>query len=65
MIRDPDPAENLGYPYYGTVDATPHFISSAVRAIQAVRLSKQRSAPPSTKPSRGCSGGSLPTSSAS
>ena len=35
MIRDPDPAENLGYPYYGTVDATPLFISAAVRAIQA------------------------------
>jgi glycogen debranching enzyme len=35
MIRDPDPAENLGYPYYGTVDATPLFISAAVQAIRA------------------------------
>jgi glycogen debranching enzyme len=35
MIRDPDPAEELGYPYYGTVDATPLFISAAVHAIQA------------------------------
>jgi glycogen debranching enzyme len=35
MIREPDPNESLGYPYYGTVDATPHFISAAVHSIQA------------------------------
>jgi glycogen debranching enzyme len=35
MIRNPNRDTNLGYPYYGTVDATPHFISAAVRAIQA------------------------------
>ena len=35
MIREPDPAEKLGYPYYGTIDATPHFISAAVQAIEA------------------------------
>jgi glycogen debranching enzyme len=35
MIRDPDPDEKLGYPYYGAVDTTPHFISAAVDAIRA------------------------------
>jgi glycogen debranching enzyme len=35
MIRDPSPDAELGYPYYGTVDATPHFISAAMHAIQA------------------------------
>jgi glycogen debranching enzyme len=37
MIRDPDPDPDakLGFPYYGTVDATPLFISAAVQAIQA------------------------------
>jgi glycogen debranching enzyme len=35
MIRNPDPDAKLGYPYYGTVDATPHFISAAMQAIQA------------------------------
>jgi glycogen debranching enzyme len=35
MIRAPSPDEKLGYPYYGSVDATPHFISAAVRAIEA------------------------------
>jgi glycogen debranching enzyme len=34
MIRESDPDEALGYPYYGTVDATPHFISAALHAIQ-------------------------------
>ena len=34
MIRDSDIDSPLGYPYYGTVDATPHFISAAVRAIE-------------------------------
>jgi len=35
MIRKPDPEGKLGFPYYGTVDATPHFISAAVQAIRA------------------------------
>jgi glycogen debranching enzyme len=35
IIRDPDPESRLAYPYYGSVDATPHFISAAVRAIEA------------------------------
>ncbi len=35
MIRNADPDANLGYPYYGTVDATPHFISAAMQAIEA------------------------------
>ncbi len=35
MIRNPDRDANLGYPYYGTVDATPHFISAAMQAIEA------------------------------
>jgi glycogen debranching enzyme len=35
MIRDPSPEGRLGYPYYGTVDATPLFISAAMHAIQA------------------------------
>jgi glycogen debranching enzyme len=35
MIREPSPEEKLGYPYYGTVDATPHFISAAMHAIRA------------------------------
>jgi hypothetical protein len=35
MIRDPNPEEKLGYPYYGSVDATPHFITAAMHAIQA------------------------------
>jgi glycogen debranching enzyme len=35
MIRKPSPEEKLGYPYYGSVDATPHFISAATHAIQA------------------------------
>jgi len=35
MIRNPNRDTNLGYPYYGSVDATPHFISSAIHAIQA------------------------------
>ena len=34
MLRNPNRDTNLGYPYYGTVDATPHFISAAIRAIQ-------------------------------
>jgi glycogen debranching enzyme len=34
-IRDLVPGAAWGYPYYGTVDATPHFISAAVRAIEA------------------------------
>jgi glycogen debranching enzyme len=34
MIREPDPDGKLGYPYYGTVDATPLFISAAVQAIE-------------------------------
>jgi glycogen debranching enzyme len=32
-IRDPDPDAVWGFPYYGAVDATPLFISSAVRSI--------------------------------
>ena len=35
MLRNPDRDANLGYPYYGTVDATPLFISAAVHAIEA------------------------------
>jgi glycogen debranching enzyme len=35
MLRNPNRDANLGYPYYGTVDATPHFISAAMAAIQA------------------------------
>ena len=35
MIRNPNRDTNLGYPYYGSVDATPHFISAAMHAIQA------------------------------
>src|SRR5439155_20701953 len=35
MIRNPNLDAKLGYPYYGTVDATPHFISAAMNAIQA------------------------------
>jgi glycogen debranching enzyme len=35
MIRKADPDEKLGYPYYGSVDATPHFISAAIHAIEA------------------------------
>jgi glycogen debranching enzyme len=35
MIREPDPDGELGYPYYGSIDATPHFISAAVHAIRA------------------------------
>jgi glycogen debranching enzyme len=35
MIRNPDPDAKLGFPYYGTVDATPHFISAAMHAIGA------------------------------
>jgi glycogen debranching enzyme len=35
MIQNPDPDAMLGFPYYGTVDATPHFISAAMRAIEA------------------------------
>jgi len=34
MLRNPDRDPNLGYPYYGTVDATPLFISAAVHAIE-------------------------------
>jgi glycogen debranching enzyme len=34
MIRNPDPDGPLGYPYYGTVDATPLFISTVARAIE-------------------------------
>jgi glycogen debranching enzyme len=34
MLRNPNRDTNLGYPYYGTVDATPHFISAATHAIQ-------------------------------
>jgi glycogen debranching enzyme len=34
MIRNPNRDANLGYPYYGTVDATPHFISAAMHAIE-------------------------------
>ena len=34
MIREPVPDSPLWYPYYGSVDATPHFISAAVRAIE-------------------------------
>ena len=33
-IRTPDPDAVWGYPYYGSVDATPHFISAAVRSIE-------------------------------
>ena len=33
MIRNPNRDANLGYPYYGTVDATPLFISAAMCAI--------------------------------
>jgi glycogen debranching enzyme len=35
MIRNPNRDTNLGYPYYGSVDATPHFISAAIDAIKA------------------------------
>jgi glycogen debranching enzyme len=35
MIQNPSPDEKLGYPYYGTVDATPHFISAAMLAIRS------------------------------
>jgi glycogen debranching enzyme len=35
MISNPDPDAKLGFPYYGTVDATPHFISGAMHAIEA------------------------------
>jgi glycogen debranching enzyme len=35
MLRNPNRDTNLGYPYYGTVDATPHFISAAMQAIRA------------------------------
>jgi len=35
MIWNPNRDTNLGYPYFGTVDATPHFISAAMHAIQA------------------------------
>jgi len=35
MIRNPNRDANLGYPYYGTVDATPLFISAAMHAIEA------------------------------
>ena len=35
MIRNTIPDAKLGYPYYGTVDATPHFISAAMHAIKA------------------------------
>jgi glycogen debranching enzyme len=35
MIRNPNRDANLGYPYYGSVDATPHFISAAIHAIRA------------------------------
>jgi glycogen debranching enzyme len=35
MIMNPNQDANLGYPYYGTVDATPHFISAAMQAIKA------------------------------
>jgi glycogen debranching enzyme len=34
MIGDARSASSLGDPYYGTVDATPHFISAAVRSIE-------------------------------
>jgi glycogen debranching enzyme len=33
-IRDEDPAGVWGFPYYGSVDATPLFIRGAVRAIE-------------------------------
>jgi glycogen debranching enzyme len=33
-IRDLDPNAVWGYPYYGSVDATPLFISAAVRSIE-------------------------------
>jgi glycogen debranching enzyme len=35
MIWNPNRDTKLGYPYFGTVDATPHFISAAMHAIQA------------------------------
>ena len=35
MIWNPNRDVKLGYPYFGTVDATPHFISAAMHAIQA------------------------------
>lgn len=35
MIGNPNRDAKLGYPYYGTVDATPHFISAAMHAIKA------------------------------
>ncbi len=35
MVSNPDPDAKLGFPYYGTVDATPHFISAAMHAIEA------------------------------
>jgi glycogen debranching enzyme len=35
MIREPARDSSLWFPYYGSVDATPHFISAAVRAIEA------------------------------
>jgi glycogen debranching enzyme len=35
MIRDPDADGELGYPYYGTVDATPLFISAGMDAIRS------------------------------
>ena len=35
MIWNPNRDTKLGYPYFGTVDATPHFISAAMDAIQA------------------------------
>ena len=35
MIWNPNRDAKLGYPYFGTVDATPHFISAAMHAIQA------------------------------
>src|SRR5262249_33127302 len=33
-MRDPDPDAVWGFPYYGSVDATPLFISAAVSAIE-------------------------------
>jgi len=35
MLQNPNRDANLGYPYYGSIDATPQFISAAMHAIRA------------------------------
>jgi hypothetical protein len=65
MIGNPNRDAKLGYPYYGTVDATPHFISAAMHAIKARPAFEAEIRHALDGPSRGCSGGSQSTSLAS